>query len=110
MMKEQYLLLQSIDPHSNRHRIYRIHVLEVEIGHKTQFVVSCSWGRFQTFSHQKQFLFEEQDELNRFIQSLLKLRKRHDYTIVGRSSTFPKVQALYEVLYIQLIPLQATLF
>lgn len=108
-MKESYLLLQSIDSTSNRHRIYRIHILEVETD-KTNFIVSCSWGRFQRFSHRKQFVFEDKKLLNRFLQSLIILRKRHQYVIVKQSSNFPNVKPVGGFKIRDVFPLQATLF
>lgn len=109
-MKESYLLLQSIDPISNRHRIYRIHVLEAKIANNTTFIVSCSWGRFQKFSHRKQFVFEDKKLLNQFLQSLLVLRKRHRYAVVEQSGSFPEIKAVSSFEQKQLLPLHSTLF
>lgn len=104
----EFLVLQSVNSESNRYRIYRIIIKFDEL--QNQYAVKCSWGRLGGKGTYKTYWIEDEEILNRFVQSLLMKRKRHQYGILEKSDNFPDCKAVQQLTLTKSIGKQLTLF
>lgn len=105
---QAYLILQSIDPRTNRFRIYQILIIPIQTS-QSIFVVKCAWGR-QKLSQFRQYTFESEKALHSFLKANLTTRKRHRYSIAGISHNFPTYAVLDNFSRMKLEPDQFSLF
>ena len=82
------LILKSVDPAINRCRAYKISILTTVI-QRPVYIVILAWGRIGHRMQKKTHLCENRQDLDDLLQTVLKLRRRHRYILVNRSSNFP---------------------
>lgn len=84
-------MLQSVQPKTNRYRLYVVKVREEQ----GTYIVDLSRGRFAQASRCKQAIFDKKGQFFSFLKSNIARRKRHGYAFVKMSLDFPLFKIMY---------------
>lgn len=106
-----HLVLQSIDPALNRFRAYSISIRTFKTQTQdTIYMVCTAWGRISKLYQSNTRLFHSIKDLEQYIHTNLLTRKRHGYSIVEQSDSFPNIPPINEFAKTKLNLHQPTLF
>ncbi len=105
----EYVLLNSIDPARNRNRAYAITLIN-SASNQDVYIVRQSWGRGDPYKNAKKTYFQDIEQVEKYIGSLLTRRKRNGYSVAMRTQLFPPVPPLAVFDQDRSVPVQMSLF
>ena len=69
---------KSIDPDRNRFRFFSMYIERSLFG---EFILSCTWGRIGTKGRTKPYYFDSEEECEKMLEKIVKVRIDHGYCV-----------------------------